>query len=103
MADRPARPPRPRRVGDGPPWGLRRSSSCRTAGCSRGQVDGGNGHSGKRSPDLHFGLGRVPDMTPLRVDLRWRDPSGRPLAQTLDLTPGWHTVRLAWPHPEDDR
>ncbi len=24
------------------------------------QVDGGNGHSGKRSQDLHFGLGNVP-------------------------------------------
>lgn len=68
-----------------------------------GQVDGGSGHSGKRSPELLFGLGSVPDGTLLRVDLRWRDPSGRPLAQKLELTPGWHTVRLAWPHPEDDR
>ena len=35
------------------------------------QVDGGNGHTGKRSPDLHFGLG---DQTrPVRVDIRWRD------------------------------
>src|SRR5207248_910443 len=24
------------------------------------QVDGGSGHSGKRSPDLHFGLGDLP-------------------------------------------
>ena len=68
-----------------------------------GQVDGGNGHSGKRSPDLHFGLGLVPAGTLVRVDLRWRDPSGGVRAQTLDLTPGWHTVQLAWPTSEEDR
>ncbi|HYX22863.1 MAG TPA: CRTAC1 family protein, partial [Thermoanaerobaculia bacterium] len=34
------------------------------------QVDGGSGHSGKRAPELHFGLGRLAPGTPLRVDLR---------------------------------
>jgi enediyne biosynthesis protein E4 len=57
------------------------------------QVDGGNGHSGKRSPDLHFGLGR--DSGPLRVDIRWRDGSGRPRHETHQLGPGWHTLVLA--------
>jgi hypothetical protein len=67
------------------------------------QVDGGNGHSGKRSPDLHFGLGVLPAGTTVRVDLRWRDPSGRIRAQTLSLAPGWHTVQLAWPAMEEGR
>jgi hypothetical protein len=60
------------------------------------QVDGGNGHSGKRSPDLHFGLGHVAE--PVKVDLHWRDPEGVPLSEELELTPGWHTVLLAWTH-----
>ncbi|MFM7470891.1 MAG: FG-GAP-like repeat-containing protein, partial [Nodosilinea sp.] len=41
------------------------------------QVDGGNGHSGARSPDLHFGLGQLPQATPLPVDLSWRDIHGQ--------------------------
>jgi hypothetical protein len=59
------------------------------------QVDGGNGHSGKRSADLHFGLGRI--AGPVQVDLRWRDPDGAPHSERLALQPGWHTVQLAWP------
>jgi hypothetical protein len=61
------------------------------------QVDGGNGHSGKRSPDLHFGLGHTLRDAQLRVDLHWRDPSGRVHRQTLHLAPDWHTVLLGWP------
>ncbi len=60
------------------------------------QVDGGNGHSGKRSPDLHFGLGRIPQNTSLKVELRWRDPEGRIHQDILQLAPGWHTVMLGW-------
>jgi hypothetical protein len=58
------------------------------------QVDGGNGHSGKRSSDLHFGLGRLPPDTRLRVELSWRDPAGRVRRETLHLPAGWHTVLL---------
>ncbi len=58
------------------------------------QVDGGNGHSGKRSPDLHFGLGGTPVGTKLAVDLAWRDATGAVRRRTLELTPGWHTVVL---------
>ena len=61
------------------------------------QVDGGNGHSGARSSDLHFGLGSLLRDTHLQVDIRWRDPSGQVQQQTLDLKPGWHTVLLGWP------
>jgi len=59
-----------------------------------GQVDGGNGHSGSRAPDLHFGLDHVDADHPITVDLRWRDAMGRVSAQTVHLTPGWHTVLL---------
>src|SRR5439155_20944075 len=38
-----------------------------------GQVDGGTGHSGKRAPDLHFGLGVLDASAEVAVDLRWRD------------------------------
>ncbi len=58
------------------------------------QVDGGNGHSGKRSPELHFGLGQVAGGAQLPVKIRWRDAHGRLHQQTLQLTPGLHTVRL---------
>lgn len=57
------------------------------------QADGGNGHSGKSSPDLHFGLGAA-GADPLRVVLDWRDRSGTVRHMTARLTPGWHTVLL---------
>lgn len=60
------------------------------------QVDGGNGHSGRRSPELHFGLGNVPLSEPLRVEIRWRNPDGQVCSEALSLTPGWHTVVLGW-------
>lgn len=57
-----------------------------------GQVDGGNGHSGVRSPELHFGLGREGGSSP--VTIRYRDRAGRAAELALDLEPGWHTVVL---------
>jgi hypothetical protein len=57
------------------------------------QVDGGNGHSGKSSPDLHFGLGSV-GRRGLRVAFDWRDRSGTVRHEEADLAPGWHTVLL---------
>lgn len=58
------------------------------------QVDAGNGHSGKRSPELHFGLGNVPSSQPVAVDLCWRDNYGTIHKETLSLMPGLHTVLL---------
>jgi hypothetical protein len=58
------------------------------------QVDGGSGHSGKRSPDLHFGLGRIPADAQLRVDLRWRAPGGQARLETFFLSQGRHAVLL---------
>ncbi|HEU4425018.1 MAG TPA: CRTAC1 family protein, partial [Pilimelia sp.] len=58
-----------------------------------GRVDGGGGHSGKRSTDVHIGLG--PDVTgPVRVSLCWRDRTGQIHKQELQLTPGWHDLQL---------
>ena len=61
-----------------------------------GMVDGGSGHSGKRSFDLIFGLGDLPPDRALPVELRWRDPDGRVHRETLTIAPGWHTAVLGW-------
>ncbi len=61
------------------------------------QVDGGNGHSGKRGPDLHFGLGATRGMVDVRVD--WRDSDGHVRRQYFKLKPGWHTLLLGRPVP----
>ena len=59
------------------------------------QVDVSNGHSGKRSPELHFGLGQLPSSATLTVDLAWRDVNGTIHRETLKLSPGLHTIMLA--------
>jgi hypothetical protein len=61
------------------------------------QVDVSNGHSGKRGPELHFGLGKQPSYAKVTVDLSWRDVNGDIHRQTLHLTPGLHTILLASP------
>jgi enediyne biosynthesis protein E4 len=58
------------------------------------QVDGGSGHSGKRAPLLHFGLGAADPRQPLPVEIRWRDGAGQVHSATYRFTPGRHTVRL---------
>lgn len=58
------------------------------------QVDAGNGHSGKRSPELHFGLGQFSSSGPVAVDLCWRDRNGTIHRETLNLKPGLHTITL---------
>ncbi|MFT5049975.1 MAG: hypothetical protein ACI8QZ_001368 [Chlamydiales bacterium] len=59
------------------------------------QVDGGSGHSGVCSPDVHFGLGRVAADAVLTVLIAWRDARGVAQQAQVELVPGWHTVRLA--------
>lgn len=59
-----------------------------------GEVDGGNGHSGKRSHDVTFGLGSIPLGSSIEVELAWRDARGRAHRQSVALSPGWHTVIL---------
>ena len=65
------------------------------------QVDGGNGHSGKRSPDLHFGLGGLSRDAQLPVEISWRDRGGKVNKLVLNLKPGWHTVLLGRPERRD--
>lgn len=62
-----------------------------------GQVDGGSGHSGRRSPDIHLGLGSVAKAQRVPVDLKWRGTDGKVRTATLQLQPGWHTVQLGDP------
>lgn len=57
------------------------------------RVDGGSGHSGKRSHDVHLGLGK--GVTgPLPVKLQWRARDGQVHEQTVTLTPGSHWLQL---------
>jgi hypothetical protein len=58
------------------------------------QVDGGSGHSGRRSPDIHIGLGKLDPAMILDVQVKWRDTAGQFQQTTLKLAPGWHTVML---------
>lgn len=57
-----------------------------------GRVDGGSGHSGKRSNDVHIGLGDVRGAQ--EVKLQWRDRNGQAHEQDLKLNPGWHSLQL---------
>jgi hypothetical protein len=66
-------------------------------------VDGGNGHSGKRSPEILFGLGKVGPDVILPVEVHFRDPAGEVRRETLRLAPGWHTVVLGWPGEGEER
>jgi enediyne biosynthesis protein E4 len=57
-------------------------------------VDGGSGHSGKRAPTVHFGLGSQPPAV-VGVTLNWRDRFGFLQEETIHLASGrWHTVEL---------
>ena len=58
------------------------------------QVDGGNGHSGQRSPDILFGLGRT-SAAEIKVRISWRDLHGVLQHDVLSLAPGYHTIVLA--------
>lgn len=60
-----------------------------------GFVDGGAGHSGARSHEMHFGRGAASGATPFAVTLRWRDLRGSVRSLDLELGPGHHTVLLA--------
>lgn len=66
------------------------------------QVDGGSGHSGKRAPDIHFGLGDIKPDTKLRVDVKWRGGDGKLRSRTFQIVPGWHTVNLGLEPSEEE-
>jgi hypothetical protein len=57
------------------------------------RVDGSSGHSGRRSQEVHIGLGK--NVTgPLQVHLQWRDHTGQLREQDLSTTPGRHWFQL---------
>jgi len=57
------------------------------------RVDGGSGHAGKRSQEVHIGLGD--NVTgPVQTHLQWRDITGQVHETDLQLTPGWHSIQL---------
>ncbi|MFE7132616.1 CRTAC1 family protein [Streptomyces sp. NPDC057638] len=57
------------------------------------RVDGGGGHSGKRSTEVHIGLGK--DIRgPLPTTITWRDRDGKVHQRQLTLTPGRHSLEL---------
>jgi enediyne biosynthesis protein E4 len=58
------------------------------------QIDGGSGHAGRSSPQIHMGLGSMPQDKSVAVTLMWRDTHGRVQKRMIDVTPGWHTVVL---------
>lgn len=57
-------------------------------------VDGGNGHTGKNSNEVHFGLGHLPANQPLEVEVSWRNAQARVQKTVARLNPGWHTINL---------
>ncbi|MBE7169185.1 MAG: CRTAC1 family protein [Williamsia sp.] len=61
-----------------------------------GFVDGGNGHSGKNSSEIHFGLGQVDPKQPLDVELTWRKRDGKIASSLVKVKPGWHTINLPY-------
>jgi hypothetical protein len=101
-ADAAVKPPAATRVHDGhPTWreGTPAIGAFVEAEISGGrrlirQVDGGNGHSGQRSPEVLFGLGKT-SGTKIPVRITWRDAHGALHHDVLSLAPGYHTVLLA--------
>ena len=62
------------------------------SGTQISQLDGGGGHGGYRSFDVHFGLGSY--MGPVTVHLQWQDVHGVQHSQTEQLMPGTHSLML---------
>lgn len=56
------------------------------------QLDGGSGDGGKRSFQVHFGLGSY--SGPVSVQLHWRDGAGQLRQQTLSMSDGTHSLVL---------
>jgi hypothetical protein len=57
------------------------------------RVDGSSGHSGRRSNEVHIGLGDGA-AAPVQVQLQWRDRTGQLRQQDLQMKPGWHCFEL---------
>lgn len=62
------------------------------SGTSISQLDGGSGHGGFRSFEVHVGLGSFTGAA--TVNLQWRDVNGQLHQQKQQLTPGVHSLVL---------
>jgi enediyne biosynthesis protein E4 len=62
------------------------------SGTQISQLDGGGGHGGYRSFDVHFGLGSY--TGPVKAHIQWQDDQGAVHDETLSLTPGVHDLML---------
>jgi enediyne biosynthesis protein E4 len=58
-------------------------------------VDGGNGHSGDNSKEVHFGLGGLANGTLITIEIMWIDRQGKQRKDTLNLTAGTYTVFIS--------
>ncbi|MCR9122576.1 MAG: CRTAC1 family protein [Phyllobacteriaceae bacterium] len=58
-----------------------------------GFADGGNGHSGRRSHHIHFGLGALADRDRIEVTVSWREDGTRHDRRYF-LAPGAHEIVL---------
>lgn len=56
------------------------------------RVDGSSGHSGRRSSEVHIGLGDV--TGPVEVEICWRDRTGKVRMEKLELSQGRHSLVL---------
>lgn len=57
------------------------------------QIDGGNGHSGKRSNQMHFGLGNL-GSDKVEIELYWRGSEGSTHKRKIELDKGHNTLIL---------
>lgn len=58
-----------------------------------GYVDGGNGHSGQQSSDIHFGVAQQ-TAAPYTATIKWRDFDGNVQTTTLKVFQKWQTILL---------
>ena len=58
-----------------------------------GFVDGGNGHSGRNSNEVHFGLGNK-KPTNIVAKIYWKDRSQKTIVSTFNIQPGHHNINL---------
>ena len=57
-------------------------------------VDGGNGHSGKNSKEIHFGLGEQEKNKTYNVEISWIKSNGIKEVKTISIKSGWHKILL---------
>ncbi|MGI8666800.1 MAG: CRTAC1 family protein [Jatrophihabitans sp.] len=75
-----------------PAYSAMATVSTPTGGTQISQLDGGSGHGGYRSFEVHYGLGTAAGNA--TVNLQWLDAAGTKHQQTMQLAPGVHTLVL---------